>query len=357
MPAVRRTLLRLLLAALVALGVSTPVRAQSVAGDRATAQRLRAEVAAQAARVEATGAGLGQAEQRLALLVARVGARRAQLAGAEDRLVRARVRLTRLQQREHRSQRVLAGNLASGYRHGDPTYVSVIVSARGFTELLERVEFLKRVSRRARYGQLAAAAVADRDAADVLRGALLRRQATQLARRDGTAARLAAVRGRIARVERRRLEAARQARAVATAAVAAPRPSRPATPSVQAPAAGGGADAGAKIVAAATQIAGTPYVWGGGHGGASGGYDCSGSISYALAAAGLLDGALDSTGFMSWGEAGPGRHVTIYANPGHAFMVVDGRRFDTSNLSGGGTRWTSESRSTAGFVARHPPGL
>ena len=100
-----------------------------------------------------------------------------------------------------------------------------------------------------------------------------------------------------------------------------------------------------------------PYVWGGGHGGSSGGYDCSGSISYALAAAGLLNGSLDSTGFMSWGEAGPGRRITVYANAGHAFMVVDGRRYDTSALSGGGTRWSSSMRSTAGFVARHPPGL
>jgi hypothetical protein len=113
----------------------------------------------------------------------------------------------------------------------------------------------------------------------------------------------------------------------------------------------------ARVISAANEIASTPYVWGGGHGGASGGYDCSGSISYALAAAGLLSSPLDSTGFMSWGEPGPGKRITVYANAGHAFMIVDGRRFDTSALRGGGTRWTSESRSTAGFVARHPPGL
>ena len=98
-------------------------------------------------------------------------------------------------------------------------------------------------------------------------------------------------------------------------------------------------------------------MWGGGHGGASGGYDCSGSISYALAAGGLLSSPLTSGAFMSWGEPGPGRRITVYANGGHAFMVVDGRRYDTSALSGGGTRWTSSMRSTAGFVARHPPGL
>ena len=114
----------------------------------------------------------------------------------------------------------------------------------------------------------------------------------------------------------------------------------------------------AKVIAAANQIATTPYVYGGGHGGStSGGYDCSGSVSYALAAAGLVAGPLTSGGFMSWGEPGVGQHITVYANAGHAYMVVDGRRFDTSNLSGGGTRWTSVMRSSAGFVARHPPGL
>jgi hypothetical protein len=112
-----------------------------------------------------------------------------------------------------------------------------------------------------------------------------------------------------------------------------------------------------QVIAAANEIATMPYIYGGGHGSITGGYDCSGSVSYALAAAGLLSSPLNSTGFMSWGEPGVGEHITIYANPGHMYMVVDGRRFDTSALSGGGTRWTTEMRSSAGFVARHPPGL
>ena len=60
---------------------------------------------------------------------------------------------------------------------------------------------------------------------------------------------------------------------------------------------------------------------------------------------------------MSWGEAGPGKWITVYANAGHAFMVVAGWRFDTSALSGGGTRWTRSMRDAGGFVARHPAGL
>jgi hypothetical protein len=61
--------------------------------------------------------------------------------------------------------------------------------------------------------------------------------------------------------------------------------------------------------------------------------------------------------FMSWGDPGPGQWITVYANAGHAFMVVAGWRFDTSALPGGGTRWTHAMRGTGGFVARHPPGL
>jgi cell wall-associated NlpC family hydrolase len=112
------------------------------------------------------------------------------------------------------------------------------------------------------------------------------------------------------------------------------------------------------IVDAANKIALLPYRYGGGHSAdfRDNAYDCSASVSYALAAGGLLEEPLDSTGFMRWGAPGRGRWVTIYASEGHAFMVVDGLRFDTGNL-GGGTRWTDQSRAANGFVVRHPPGL
>jgi len=115
----------------------------------------------------------------------------------------------------------------------------------------------------------------------------------------------------------------------------------------------------AAVIQAGNQIARTPYKWGGGHGAwADTGYDCSGSVSFALAGAGLLSSPLDSTGFEHWGAAGPGRWITVYANSGHAFMVVAGLRFDTGGLHAPTrTRWQPTMRSTAGFVARHPPGL
>jgi hypothetical protein len=120
----------------------------------------------------------------------------------------------------------------------------------------------------------------------------------------------------------------------------------------------GGSGAVWRLIAAANRIARKPYRYGGGHGTFKDvGYDCSGSISYALHGAGLLRSPLDSTGFMSYGARGRGRHITIYANAGHAYMVVDGRRFDTSAIGETGSRWTSTHRSTQGYVVRHPPGL
>lgn len=114
----------------------------------------------------------------------------------------------------------------------------------------------------------------------------------------------------------------------------------------------------AQVVKAGNVIARKPYRWGGGHAGwRDTGYDCSGSMSFALAGAGLLDRPLDSSGFMRWGSAGRGRWITIYANPGHAFMAVAGLRFDTSGRGDGGTRWQEGVRGGGGYRVRHPAGL
>jgi peptidoglycan hydrolase-like protein with peptidoglycan-binding domain len=124
---------------------------------------------------------------------------------------------------------------------------------------------------------------------------------------------------------------------------------------------GGGGHGGRRLhrlIAAANRIALAPYKYGGGHGRYhDGGYDCSGSVSYALHYAGVLRTPLDSSGLMSYGLPGRGRHVTIYANAGHAYMVVDHRRFDTSAIGETGSRWTSTHRSAAGYAVRHPRGL
>jgi peptidoglycan hydrolase-like protein with peptidoglycan-binding domain len=113
-----------------------------------------------------------------------------------------------------------------------------------------------------------------------------------------------------------------------------------------------------RVIAAADEIATRPYVYGGGHGSfESYGYDCSGSVSYALHGGGLLSAPEDSTGLESYGEPGPGRYITIYANAEHAWMTIDGRRYDTVALAETGNRWSDTMASTAGFIVRHPDGL
>jgi peptidoglycan hydrolase-like protein with peptidoglycan-binding domain len=113
-----------------------------------------------------------------------------------------------------------------------------------------------------------------------------------------------------------------------------------------------------QIIEAGNEIADAPYKYGGGHGRwKDSGYDCSGSISYVLHAAGLLDTALDSGAFASWGERGRGEWVTIRANSGHAYMIVAGLRFDTSARKRTGTRWSDTMRSARGYRATHPEGL
>jgi len=119
---------------------------------------------------------------------------------------------------------------------------------------------------------------------------------------------------------------------------------------------------------AANAIVTKPYRYGGGHKSFDdSGYDCSGSISYALRGANLLTSPLDSSGFMRWGKRGRGRWITVYTNPGHAYVMIAGRRLDTGGRSrtaarsagvapGSGPRWGGR-RSTRGYVARHPAGL
>jgi hypothetical protein len=115
----------------------------------------------------------------------------------------------------------------------------------------------------------------------------------------------------------------------------------------------------ARIIAGANAIATFPYVFGGGHASfVDTAYDCSGSLSYALAAGGLLTAPVTSGDLESWGVPGPGKYLTVFANPGHTFMYVDGLRYDTSGRSGVfGTRWQTAPRSLGGFVVRHWPGL
>ena len=114
------------------------------------------------------------------------------------------------------------------------------------------------------------------------------------------------------------------------------------------------------VIAAGNRIIDKPYKYGGGHGRwEDSGYDCSGSMSYALHGGGLLDEALTSSGFSSWGVAGKGAWITTYGSGGHSYMVVAGLRFDTGYNDGDsdGPDWSTKMRPGSGYTARHPKGL
>lgn len=115
-----------------------------------------------------------------------------------------------------------------------------------------------------------------------------------------------------------------------------------------------------RAIEGGNQIVGMPYKFGGGHGRGGGqGYDCSGSVSYALMAAGLLDCPCDSSGFRKYGSGGEGKYITLYVRKGHVFADIAGLRLDTGwgQPSSSGPQWSMRSRPASGFVMRHPPGL
>jgi peptidoglycan hydrolase CwlO-like protein len=333
------------------------------------AEKLRADVAAESARIRASSAGLAQAQRRLRAIQADAAAQQAKLDRIEAALTKARNRLTRLVARQHQATDALRANLQAAYRNPQPDIVSVVIEAKGFADLLEKADFLKRVGTRqaqimdaarasraevtkqatslatmqARGLRIAEVLEARREKAQTLESALLQEQQRRLAGRAAKAGELRTIANQLASLRKRLARSARNGIRTNPGGMAQAPPGAPAAVGL--------------VIAAGNAIAGLPYLYGGGHAGfKDSAYDCSGSVSYALAAAGLVSSPLSSGPFMSWGEAGPGRWITVYANYGHAYMVVAGWRFDTSNL-GGGTRWSRTMRSNAGFVARHPPGL
>jgi peptidoglycan hydrolase CwlO-like protein len=374
---VRRLALICALAACIAvaatvLGSAGPAGADlsskiSTQADRAEA--LRAAVAAEQARISASAAGLARAQRRLQKLQSAAATQQAQLDAVDAQFTRARDRLTRLVNLQHRATDALRANLQTAYRNGEPDIVSVVITAHGFTDLLEKADFLKRVAHRnaqimdiartsrgqvtqqtkrlasmqAREQALATQLESKRQAAQTVETALLSAREQHLARSNLKRAELRDVQSQLAELRKKLADSARAGIATNAGGLAQPPAGAPAAVGL--------------VMAAGNAIAGLPYLYGGGHAGFKDtAYDCSGSVSYALAAAGLVTSPMASGPFMSWGDPGPGKWITVYANAGHAFMVVGGWRFDTGNL-GNGSRWTQQMRPTGGVVARHPPGL
>jgi peptidoglycan hydrolase CwlO-like protein len=351
-----------------------------ISSAQSSASSLQSQISAESARIQQTNRGLADAEARLNAVQQQLDARVAELRRVQTQLLAARQHLLDLENRLRLAAASLAANLVARYEGQQPDLVSVVLEAHGFSDLLERIRFLDQIghqdARVVSMTRLAKAAVtrqadtlavlerrdraltqqvlAQRNQVAALQAALLSEHIRQLRARNGDAAKLAALNGHLHTLEAR---AAAQARAAAAAGNANVGGIAVDTGGMVQPPPGAPPAVG-QVIAAGNAIATLPYIYGGGHASfQANGYDCSGSVSYALAAAGLVSSPMVSGDFENWGDPGPGRWITVYANADHVWMTVAGWRFDTVALAEGGTRWAQGGGEFSGFVVRHPPGL
>jgi cell wall-associated NlpC family hydrolase len=372
----------------------------AISQDQTAAASLKAQISGDVSRISATAGGLEQAQASLSALEHDLRGREDALRRVQEGLLLARDHLVRLENQMHRASGALASNLVARYEDDPPDVTTVVVQANGFSQLLEQLSFLRRLgdedaavieqTRVARLSvrrevthlasleqrdlTLTRQVLTQRDQVAAWHAALLSEQASELRRQTTDKAKLRALSGRLRELEAQAAAEAAHAAAAAAAAAASTADADGATaPTGGAPLVAGGVAvdtsgmvqppagapaAVAQVIAAGNAIATLPYIWGGGHASFhADGYDCSGSVSYALAAAGLVTSPMVSGDFESYGEPGPGRWITIYANADHVWMQVAGWRFDTVAQAYSGTRWAQGGGEFDGFVVRHPPGL
>ncbi|HET8815581.1 MAG TPA: hypothetical protein VFM51_11595 [Solirubrobacterales bacterium] len=397
----RALLFALLLAALCAVAVSWTDAAPADPQERLEATRDKLEdVRAEGSELAAT---IAEQNRAIDSMLGEVSALRLEqeaveeeLAAQEAELDRAtaaleseEAHLERVRERLRRALGVLSARLVAIYEAGSPDLVNALLNSENWSEMEAQTEYLNRIQ--------------SYDDAVVDRVQTLRDQVTAAVERLAEQrAEIEAARDEVAAKERE-VSAARQEAAARFQELKAAQAERQealdalqsreaalsdnlATISEQVASEGGDATTGQMpaplnpgqeaelitaseasapasapqavkdAIAAANSIADLPYLWGGGHGSfESSGYDCSGAVSYALHGGGFLESPLDSTGLSTWGEPGPGRWITVYANSGHAWMVIAGIAFDTSG--GAGPRWHDPwANSPEGFIARHPAG-
>jgi peptidoglycan hydrolase CwlO-like protein len=355
---------------------------------RQSESALTATIAEQNRAIDSMIGEVSALRQRQATLEAELAAKEAELDRATAKLAAEKRRLARIRARLQRALEVLRERLVAIYEAGSPDMLNVVLDSASWSEVSARAGYLTQVQE---YDNAVAGRVKvlrDQARAAVRRMTAVRlqieeaRDAIAVKEREAAEAR-ASAEARFAELkavqaERQRaldslvsraqalsdnLAAISEQMAGSGASVPATAPA-PLTPGQsadfisesQASIPSGAPPAVQAAIEAANAIATTPYIWGGGHGSfESSGYDCSGAVSYALHGGGFLDSPLDSTGLSTWGEPGPGQWITVYANSGHAWVIIAGLAFDTSG--GAGPRWhPSPVSSTAGFIARHPPG-
>lgn len=380
-----------LLVAMQAAGIAAgQTKSEQLENVRERQSDLAAELAASEGAVRELMGQVSELREAEAAANEELAAKQAELDEATAELEAGRAELERLREQYEAASKELEKMLVSMYKSPVPDLGTVLLDSSDIEDFEARSEYFDRL-------QSYQTSVIDRARTlkaemDATVERLAETQATLEDARNEIAARRDEIAGQRSALEARQAELrqARQARQAALArlsdregsledaiaqAAAPPDDAATAAPA-PAPVPGQTAQLGAdgkaippagappEVVAAieaANRIEDRPYVWGGGHGSfEDSGYDCSGAVSYALNGGGLLDSPLDSTGLMSWGEAGAGEWITVYANPGHTYVVIAGLRWDTSGTGGSGPSWSTSLEGYLGagaYTVRHPPGL
>jgi peptidoglycan hydrolase CwlO-like protein len=354
---------------------------------KSAASQLHAQIADDSAQITKTTDGLESAQARLDEVQSDLDRRVDRLKSVQNQLLSARDHLVDVENHLKVATKALAANLVAGYESQPPSLVSVVLSSRGFGQLLNQIKFASRVAREnadvvdqtriartevkaeakrletleQRDRVLAKQVLAERNQAAALQSALKQQQITEIAARAKAHGRYATVEAQVNRLQKKlNAQEAAAARAAGESAATGNASVNGITldtngmvqPPADAP------EAVKEMIAAGNAIATLPYIYGGGHASfQADGYDCSGSVSYVLAAAGLVTSPMVSGQFDDWGVPGPGKWVTIYSNAGHVWMTIAGWRFDTVARAEYGTRWARGGGEFAGFDVEHPVGL
>ena len=355
---------------------------------RESQSSLSATIAEQNRAIDSMLGEVSRLRQEQLALESELAEKQGELDSATDKLEAEKHRLALIRARLQRALDVLRERLVAIYEAGSPDVLSVVLESETWSQASARADYLSRVQDYDNSVADRVKGLRDEARAAVERMTAIRlqlkeaRDAIAVKEREATDARAEAV-ARFA--DLKAAQAQRQAEldelqsresalsdnlasiSEQLAASGAPAPTGTPAPLTPGQSAGYISESQASVpsdappavqaaIEAANSIATTPYIWGGGHGSfESSGYDCSGAVSFALNGGGFLSSPLDSTGLETWGEAGPGQWITVYANAGHAWMIIAGLAFDT--VGGPGPRWHSAPvSSTEGFIARHPSG-
>jgi len=363
---------------------------EKLEGVRDQQESLAASIAEQNAAIDAKLGEVSDLRREQEAVEAELAEKQAELDAATEALEDEEAHLVQVRAKLHRALGVLSGRLVAIYESGSPDVLNAILESQNWDEMAAQTEYLHQIQeyddavvarvKTLRNQVRSAVEKLERQRAEIeeVRDAVAAKEREVAARRAEAAASFHELKAEQARRQEAldELQSREQALSDNLSAISEqvaseggdattgqmPAPLNPGQEAQvinesEASAPASAPQAVKDVVSAGNAIATTPYIWGGGHGSfESEGYDCSGAVSYALHGGGLLESPLDSTGLETWGEPGPGRWITVYANSGHAWMVVAGIAFDT--VGGPGPRWHDPwVDSPEGFIARHPAGL